>query len=261
MTVEKNVRERIPGKEIFLLKLQILIDYLLFPIVGFATVCFFKCIHKAKIRHHKNIRRQFRELTRDKRPILICANHLTMFDSIFIHYALGGIIDYLKEFRLFSWNTPAVESFKSTPFMSIFTYLGKTIPIDRAGTSDHHKLVLNKVRYLLESGEVCTIFPEGGRSRTGQVDVENVTYGVGNILSEMENYRVLCIYMRGDRQVTHTVLPAYKDRIYMKMEVIEPKTEQTGRRASREISVQIINKIKEMENEYFRLVQNGNLDR
>ncbi len=182
---------------------------------------------------------------------MICANHLTMFDSIFIQYALNGVWGYLKEFRLFSWNTPAVENFKATIFMSLFTYLGKTIPIDRQGSSDHHKLVLNKVRYLMEHGHICTIFPEGGRSRTGKIEVENVTYGVGNILSEMEDYRVLCIYLRGSRQEKHSPLPPYNDSIYMKMETIEPRSEQSGRRAARDISVQIITRLKEMEDEYF----------
>lgn len=260
LTVSKSVGERIPLKEILLLKLQILVDYLFFPVVGIATVFFFRFIHKSNIRNHKEIRRQFQDITRDRRPILICANHLTMFDSIFIHYALNGVLGYLKEFRLFSWNTPAVENFKSTAFLSIFTYLGKTIPIDRTGSSDHHKLVLNKVRYLLENGEICTIFPEGGRSRTGRVEPANVTYGVGNILSEMENYRVLCIYIRGDKQETHSPLPPYNDRIYMKMEIIEPETEQTGRRAARDISVQIIDKIKSMEDDYFHLREEGKLD-
>ncbi len=245
------VTDRIPAKERFFLNLQIAIDWLFFPIVGISTILFFRVVQRVKIQNHDELRKAFQRIVRNKRPTLICANHLTMFDSIFIHYALGGVGSYFFDFRTFSWNTPAVEKFKTTVFMRVLTYLGKTIPIDRQGSGEHHKLVLDKIRYLMERGEVCTIFPEGGRSRTGRVDLENVTYGVGNILKDMGDFQVLCIYIRGSKQVSYTVLPPRKDTIFVRLEVLEPRTTEKGLRASRDLSLQIIQKLKEMEDDYF----------
>lgn len=243
--------QRIPSSEAIKLQIQIWIDWLFFPVVGLLTILFFKVIHRSRIYRHEEIRKRYLELTADGKPTILCSNHLTMFDSIFLHYAMGSVFRYFFNFRLFAWNVPAVENFKSTAFLSLLTYLGKTIPIDRQGASEHHKLVLNKIRYLLDRGETCNIFPEGGRSRTGRVDVENVTYGVGNILREMEDYQVICVYMRANRQETYSALPPSGDDLYVEMEAFQPETEFTGRRAARDLSVQIIEKLQQMETRYF----------
>ena len=57
-------------------------------------------------------RRIYREALADGRPVIVCANHLTMVDSIYLHHAFASIADYLVSFRRFSWNVPAVENFK-----------------------------------------------------------------------------------------------------------------------------------------------------
>jgi len=234
------------------IKLQQLIDFFTFIPVGIASVFFMRFIRKNTFINIESMRERYRDITKDKKPTLICSNHLTMFDSIYIHFALNNVIGYIKHFRLFSWNVPAVESFKNSFFISLLTFLGKCIPIDRTGSSEHHKLILNKLKYLLLNGETVTMFPEGGRSRTGKLDVENVRYGAGNILQELDSYQVACIYMRGLTQKTYTTLPEKGDQIYFSIETIEPRTEQKGIRGSRDISLQIINKLKEMEDEFFR---------
>lgn len=248
-----QIETSLTSKERFYLKIQKFIDWLFFIPVGFATIIWLRILRQHRFLHLKESRELYYRVTANKRPTMICANHLTMFDSIYIHYAFSGVLGYITSFRHFAWNVPAVETFKTTVFLKILTYLGKCIPIDRNGTPEHHKNILDKLKFLLESGESVMIFPEAGRSRTGLVEVENVAYGIGNILKELKDYQVVCVYMRGSTQNKHTPLPAHGDEIYFRAELIEPKTTSTGIRAARDISVQIITKLKEMENEYFAL--------
>lgn len=237
---------------ILMLKIQRFLDFFMFIPVSISVVVFMNYIRKNRFLNLEAMRDRYREITRDKKPTLVCANHLTMFDSIYMHYALNNIPGYFFNFRLFSWNVPAVEKFKTTLFLKLFTYLGKCIPIDRTGSAAHKQKVVSQLKYLLSNGETVTIFPEGGRSRTGYVDVENVTYGSGEILMTVPGCQVACIYIRGMTQKTFTPLPPKGDDIYFSIEVIHPETNQTGMRGARDISLQIINKLKEMEDEFFR---------
>ncbi len=249
---EKN-NSGLSFRDIVFLRLQMFTDWLLFPVLGNSVIFFIRFIKRNRISNLKEIRRQYRRAVARGIPTVICSNHLTMWDSFYIHFALGDFWSYFLSFRTFSWNIPAVESFKNSNLTSLITYLGKSIPIDRQGSAEHHELVLNKLKYLLNEGETVTIFPEGGRSRTGRVEPENVTYGVGNILKELEDYQVLVVYMRALSQSTHSVMPPTGDPFYFRMEVMKPVTSSTGMRASRDLSVQIINRIKEMEDDYFAL--------
>jgi len=236
----------------FYLTVQKLVDWLFFPLVGISSTVFIRWIRNNRVQNHKALRAQFQEILKNGKPTIICSNHLTMFDSIYIQYAFNNAIGYFFHFGQFSWNVPAVEVFKTTLFMKAFTYLGKCIPIDRQGDAAHHKQVLARLKYLMLNREVVTLFPEGGRSRTGYLDVENITYGVGNILKELSDYQVICVYMRGLNHRGYTPLPPRGDEIYFQAEVIEPRTEQSGIRASKEISVQIMTKLHEMEKRYLQ---------
>jgi 1-acyl-sn-glycerol-3-phosphate acyltransferase len=134
----------------------------------------------------------------------------------------------------------------------VYTFLGKTIPIDRAGSAEHHRNVLDKLKHLVARGQICTLFPEGGRSRTGTIQIDQVTYGVGQILKDQDNPLVVCVYVRGQSQKHYSYFPARKDRIYVDAELLEPKSEATGLRAARDLSRQVIAKLGEMED--YRLV-------
>lgn len=188
------------------------------------------------------------------RPTLVCANHLTMVDSLYLHHGLGSMATYLTDFRRLSWNVPAVENFAVTPLRRAFIYLSKCIPIDRAGDAAHHVRVLDRIRWLASQGEVCTLFPEGGRSRSGRVEPENITYGVGQVLQDLENPQVICAYLRGERQDTWGVVPARGDTLHLTVEVIEPTTKHSGLRGARDLSRQVAATLKSMEDAYFARV-------
>jgi 1-acyl-sn-glycerol-3-phosphate acyltransferase len=250
-TPERFSREISP-EERRSLAVQALLGRLAFPVIGPAAVFFMRRIRRNRIVGLGEARRIYRQALATGRPTLVCANHLTMYDSMFLHDAFGSTFDYLVDFRSFSWNVPAVENFAKTPLWRTLVYLGKCIPIDRAGTEAHHKEVLSKITYLVGEGQVATIFPEGGRSRTGQVDVEAVTYGIGRILSGLRRPQVVCAYLRGERQETFGHSPEKGDVLHLRVEVIEPATDHTGLRGVRDLSRQVIGKLREMEEAYFQ---------
>lgn len=233
------------------------LSWLFFPILAPTIIFILKYVQKNRIQDQKTIRMLFKRIAAEnKTPTLICSNHLTKLDSIYIQHAFASVPFYWRHFRLFSWNIPAKENFWTNPLSRLVTYLGKCIPIVRTGPSEHHKNVMDTFRYLLSRGELCTIFPEGGRSRTGTVDVDNVRYGVGSILRGLPDYRVICVYMRGENQQGISDLPRKRDKIYFDFKVITPQSFEKGRRAEREISRRIIQTIQEMENTYFTLRKN-----
>lgn len=210
-----------------------------------------RLVRRNRVKNLVAVRRQFREIARAQRPIVICANHLTMVDSFYLQWALCSPLDAMLRFRLFAWNVPAVENFKRSAPISLLTYLAKTVPIDRAGTPEHHRAVIGKLGHLLREGELVTIFPEAGRSRTGRIEPAEVAYGVGQLLRDVPDALVVCAYLRGDGQETWGPQPAKGDTLEVDLETLEPRTSARGLRASRDLSRQIIAKLKEMEDGYF----------
>lgn len=237
--------------EIASIRRQSLVGRAAFTVVGPAAVFYMRVLRGHRIEGMREARRVYREVLAQGRPVVVCANHLTMVDSIYLHHALASVADYLVDFRRFSWNVPAVENFKRNAWLRAITYVGKTIPIDRSGDAAHLKKVLDTIKHVVSSGEVCTIFPEGGRSRTGRIEPDKVTYGVGNILKELDRPIVLCAYLRGERQRTWGSVPAWGDTLHLSVEPIEPRTEAKGVKASKELARQVIEKLKEMEDRYF----------
>jgi 1-acyl-sn-glycerol-3-phosphate acyltransferase len=231
----------------FSLQFQRVLGWLFFILVGPGSLFTMGILRRNRLEGVAEVRRRYKEALALKRPTLIVANHLTMVDSAYLQWALCPLWQYFLSYRLFPWNVAAVEHLKSRPPLLVICYLGKVLPIDRDGTEEHRKGVLDKLRWLLERGEVAMIFPEGTRSRTGRIDVENTTYGVGQILKDVENPLVLCAYIRGKQQQVMSSVPHYGDTVHIELEAFEPKTTQQGLRAVRDLSRQVILKLKEME--------------
>ena len=232
------------------LRLQRIVGWATFAIVGPCSVFTMRILRNNRIEGVAEARRIYREALASGRPTLICANHLTMVDSAYLHWAFAPLWEYLLHFQRFSWNVAAIEHLNANYFLKAIVFLGKTVPIDRGGDEGHRKAVLNKIRWLVQSGEVCTLFPEGSRSRTGRIDPATVTYGVGQILKDLERPQVLCAYLRGSRQEHESGVPPYADTLHLKVEILEPKTTEQGLRATRDLSRQVIGKLKAMEDEY-----------
>lgn len=197
------------------------------------------------------VRRLYRQLVRDRTPLLVCANHLTLFDSVLIAWALAAPGWYLAHFRALPWNVPEERNFASTWIRRALSYVYKCVPVRRGGDRAGVAAALERFIHLLASGETGLLFPEAGRSRSGRVELERAAYGVGRVVKALPGCRVLCVYLRGEAQHAYTDLPIRGDRIHVRVAVLEPKSDHSGLRGSREIARQITAKLVELEEQHF----------
>ncbi len=235
----------------FWLRLQLFLNRIVFPLLGTLILFYLRALRRVRFADLERTRAEYRRLMADGRPTLLCANHLTSFDTMYLHYGLGSLSGYLRDFRLLAWNVPAAENFTASIFLRVLTYFSKCIAVDRWGDAAHHDHVRARLGWLMERGEPVNMFIEGGRSRSGRVEVENAVYGPGRLLLAVPGARVFCLYLRGAKQETFTTLPARDQDFYLALSVIEPKTNETGLRGARDLSRQIIERLKQMEDEYF----------
>lgn len=227
-------------------------SWLAFPFFGAFIVLAFRVVKGYRIADLRRVRREFRRLMSDAEgPVLICPNHLTMIDSVILMWAFASPLHYMIHFHRLAWNTPAIENFAGSRVLRFLCYIGKCIPIDRSGDHDHIEEVLASIEHLLQQGDAFMIFPEGTRSRTGRIDLNEIAYGVGRIVQSVANCRVLCVYIRGDKQETYSAIPASGDTFRVRMELLKPATDSTGLRGRRDLALQIAGKLKYFEDDYF----------
>ncbi len=233
-----------------LLQLRISRGLSLLWIPAFTAIMVF--VMRWRLEGADRVRREYARLRSESdAPVLVCANHLTMFDSFAIAWALGGMGTFLRHFHWLPWNTPEELNFASTWWKRALVYLLKCVPVKRGSDRAEVAKTLEKVGFLLGRGESVLIFPEGGRSRTGRVDHEGAAYGVGRLVSTVPGCRVLCVYLRGRRQETWTDSPARGDVFDVTSSVLEPKTDHKGLRGSVDLARQIVGQLAEMEARHF----------
>ena len=173
-------------------------------------------------------------------------------DSVLLTWALGALPTYFARYHMFSWNIPARENYAARPSWRIVTYLAKCIPIDRTGSPEHIDSVLAKLKFLLKQGEICTIFPEGTRSRTGRIEPLQAGYGIGKIVRDVPGCRVLCVYLRGKLQKGFSDFPARGDTLAIRMRLVTPRSLGNGLRAAKLHTMRIMETLKAMEDRHFQ---------
>jgi len=222
--------------------------WLLWP----AALAWLKYVRGYRIRDLTQVRRRFQKLLAETSgPLLLCCNHLTWIDSMLVQWALVSSATASRSTRLFVWNLPEKKNFNQNVGLRTICYLGKCLPITRGGDREQQRLVLDKVRHLLERRELVLAFPEGGRSRTGRFDADRVTYGVGRFVHDAPDCSVLCIYLRGDGQERMSVLPPKGETFSVDLRLVQPRSRSRGLRAHRDIARQIVATLSEMEQDYF----------
>ena len=234
------------------LKVQYLIGWFTFPFWGTFLIGLLRFVGRYKVQQIREVRRRFKQLKRSAEgPILVCSNHLTKIDAVILNWSLASIWAYMRSFKIFSWNLPERSNFQQSYILRIICYLGSCVPIDRGGSRDAVKKSLDKVTYLLKKGHTVTIFPEGTRSRTGRINLDGLTYGVGRLVNKVKGCNVLCVYLRSHNQENYSDIPDRGAHFYLNMELIQPKSPHSGLRATRDIANQVIEKLVLMEHAYF----------
>jgi len=117
--------------------------YLLAKFIGFFVFNLFFLI---EIKGRKNFPK--------KGPFIVASNHLSYLDSPIIGYTCPRKLNYFAKSSLF----------KIKIFSNLIKILG-AIPIEREGSP----LSLRKGLEILKKGEGLVIFPEGTRSRNGEI--------------------------------------------------------------------------------------------
>jgi 1-acyl-sn-glycerol-3-phosphate acyltransferase len=232
----------------FLLGLQYVLGRV--AVVVTAPLCFlFVRVMGYRIRDLKRIRNEIRRMRREHEgPWIVCPNHLTMIDSLVISYGMASLADHILHFRRICWNLPERKNFQRNMFLALLCYLLKCLPVDRGGSREELQRLLEKCRWLLGRSQGLMIFPEGGRSRTGRVNRENFSYGVGRFVEECRGCRVMLIYLRGDGQESYGTLPRFGERFTMTAEVFDPgRAEGGGLRVQREYARRIVERLAAVE--------------
>jgi 1-acyl-sn-glycerol-3-phosphate acyltransferase len=234
------------------LALQRLVARLLAPVtvslISFTLYAWFGF----RVKGVRELRRRYRELCLEQSgPMMICANHLTKIDSLVIACALGSPWWYIRHPRTVPWNVPEKSIFGTTLARRMGLYAIKCIPIERGGNRPKITEVLSRLAYTLSVGEPVLVFAEGKRSRSGRVEMDSAAAGIGRVYRSLPDCRVLCVYLRGDRQESYSDTPVRGEQFRGLLSVIEPKSDQRGLRGSLDIAQQITRRLVEMEQEYF----------
>ena len=197
-------------------------------------------------------RRRYRSLRRaGADPLLVCANHLTLIDSALVAWALGSPGWFLAHYAALPWNVPERRNFAGSLASRVLVYLMKCVPVTRGGDRREVAAVLDRLVYLLERGEVVLVFPEGGRSRSGRVEIENATYGVGRMIGGVDRCQVLCVYLRGEHQNGFSDLPPRGERFHVRTSYVTPTSDLEGMRRARDLSRQVVQTLADLERGHF----------
>lgn len=201
-----------------------------------------------RIKDHARVRAEYRAIRRaHPGALMVCANHLTMVDSPLLAWALAPGMRYLLHPREVPWNVPERNNFGRPWYRHLAVYVMRCILVVRGGEREDVQRVLQRVAMCLRRGEPVVIFPEGGRSRSGRVELESTQYGVGRLLEMVPDCGVLCVYMRGEGQRSWGNLPRRGERFHVSLKLLRPSSPHRGLRRQRDVSRQIVEQLAQME--------------
>lgn len=111
--------------------------------------------------------------------------------------------------------------------------------------------VFQKILHVLSLGDYVMVFPEGGRGREERINRDSCTYGVGQMAQNCPNARIMTIYLRGHHQKHYSFFPKKNERFHVLLKEILPERQLSGLRGARHISLQIMDSLISMEQDWF----------
>ena len=242
------MQHRLSPRDRFAVELQRALGLLLAPLWVPVAASLVRFYFRWRIENLDAVRREYARLRRESTaPLLICPNHLTMLDSAVIQYALGGPTWYLFHYASMPWNVPERRHFASNWWKRALVFLMKCVPVERGGDRKSVGASLDRIHYVLQRGDAALIFPEGQRSRSGRVEPDATTYGIGRVVKGLPGCRVLCVYARGEKQESWSDLPESDQTFRVSLDCFEPKTDSRGLRGSVDLSRQVLARLSKLE--------------
>lgn len=250
----------LPRRALLALRVQRGVSYACLAVFGPILVWLFRYRWRFSGHQIGRVRARYRALrAAHPGPLLICSNHLTLVDSIIQALVLGSVWDYLRRPSALPWNLPEAKNFYHRWSWRLVCYLGRCIPVQRGGSAEQARLAQDRMCSVLDSGDAIAIFPEGKRSRDGRVDDRDFSYGVGQLLNQVPDAAVMCVYLRGMRHGGFADFPTPGERFYVQLQMLTPHSASRGLRRARDLSAQVIARLKAMEAEYFAAREAGAL--
>lgn len=218
-------------------------------------ILLFILIGRYKCENLKQTRKTVSEIYRQnkQKPIIICSNHLTMIDSMLLTWFLFPLRKIITGNRYFPWNVPEIRNFGQKFLLKAMCYLGKCVFVERqsdSGGSRNHKSI-SKLAFLLSINETICLFPEGGRSRSGRIEPDQCSYGVGTLMEQTGIRNILVVYIRGKSQENFSFYPKKKEVFKIDVSYEPFHTEFSGKRASKDLTLKIMNRLKQKEDIFF----------
>ncbi|HQO09160.1 MAG TPA: lysophospholipid acyltransferase family protein [Clostridiales bacterium] len=148
-------------------------------------------------------------IMKENAPYVFASNHTTIFDSGFIDCS-AFFRKSLLSYRYLPYHTPEYGNFYKNSLLSWYMDHVKCIPLERGKGIDQfaQKIVTQK----LKEGNIVHIFPEGTRSRTGELLPGKA--GVGKRVYE-SRVKVIPCYHEGLRSMLPVgkTIPKFGNRI------------------------------------------------
>ncbi|MBN2385078.1 1-acyl-sn-glycerol-3-phosphate acyltransferase [bacterium] len=226
----------------FHMKLLYLLDrivgYFWVNVTAFVSLLFFQVLNRTEVIGRDNVPKD--------RNVLLCSNHQSMIDSFLVGF-LAFFPAVLLRPNLMPYHPAALENFFKGKFMSWMSAKWRCIPVRRG---ERDMLALSQMIKALKNGTMI-LFPEGTRSRTGQVGAGRV--GVGKLIYDTRAMVIPVAIYGMDR-----VLPigCYVPRIFQKIRIIFGKpidleeyySLEIGKTTSRLIVDKVIGEISDLHN-------------
>lgn len=150
-----------------------------------------------------------RHLQQARPPFLFCSNHVSMLDDAFVGPLLF-MPRALWSYRFIPYHLPEKKNFFRGPFFSWLMRSAKCVPITRG--RGVFQPGMEKLIRLLKRGSVVHVYPEGTRSRTG--DIGKGKIGVGRLVRETGVKVIPCFHTGLDQvlPIGHK-LPRFGQRV------------------------------------------------
>jgi 1-acyl-sn-glycerol-3-phosphate acyltransferase len=190
--------------------------------------------------------------------VIWAANHLTLWDSFLLFYAVFPLRRTLEARRL-PWNTPEHTNyyrnggwFKCRAIRA-FMYLCRCIPFLRGGEDEAsvrwREGAFERCVWVLSQGGSICVFPEATRSRSGWFDASQPKDFLGSLALRVPGSKVLGLYLRGESQAGTTAYPARGETFRMDFEFWDPAPGPAS--TARSISEEMFRRIGALQERWF----------